>query len=195
MDERTARQGHHRELPLLEPDRTISSIRYVDSKYVTQGQPTHHDFGALYASIKNNGKSLGQLIEKYIGKTGRRLFLLFSWLFCCIVIAAFTSMVAGTFKFTTAEAGGIDVAKSYAGGVAGTISILFTFVAIAFGWARRRLGLSGWREILVAIVAIVAMFAVGMHQQVIPQIDREKTISIDRLLSTSSGKYPAPAVL
>ena len=122
-----------------------------------------HDFGALYASIKNNGKSLGQLIEKYIGKTGRRLFLLFSWLFCCIVIAAFTSMVAGTFKFTTAEAGGIDVAKSYAGGVAGTISILFTFVAIAFGWARRRLGLSGWKEILVAIVAIVAMFAVGMQ--------------------------------
>lgn len=49
-----------------------------------------HDFGALYASVKNNGKSLGLLIEKYIGRTGRRLFLLFIWLFCCIVIAAFT---------------------------------------------------------------------------------------------------------
>ena len=48
-----------------------------------------HDFGALYASMKNNGKSLAQLIEKYIGKTGRRLFLLFCWLFCIIVIAAF----------------------------------------------------------------------------------------------------------
>ena len=27
-----------------------------------------HDFGALYASMKNNGKSLAQLIEKYIGR-------------------------------------------------------------------------------------------------------------------------------
>ena len=35
------------------------------------------DFGALYASVKNEGKSMGLLIEKYIGKTGRRLFLRF----------------------------------------------------------------------------------------------------------------------
>ena len=27
------------------------------------------DFGALYASVKNDGKSMGLLIEKYIGKT------------------------------------------------------------------------------------------------------------------------------
>ena len=44
------------------------------------------DFGALYASVKNDGKSMGMLIEKYIGKTGRKLFLLFCWLFCGIVI-------------------------------------------------------------------------------------------------------------
>ena len=34
------------------------------------------DFGALYASVKNEGKSMGLLIEKYIGKTGKKLFLL-----------------------------------------------------------------------------------------------------------------------
>ena len=121
-----------------------------------------HDFGALYASMKNNGKSLAQLIEKYIGKTGRRLFLIFSWLFCIIVIAAFTSMVCGTFKYTPAEAGGIDFAKSYAAGCAGTISILFTFVAIAFGWAQRKFNLDGAKEFVVAVVPIVLMFAVGM---------------------------------
>lgn len=122
-----------------------------------------HDFGALYASMKNNGKSLAQLIEKYIGKTGRRLFLLFSWLFCIIVIAAFTSMVCGTFKFTAAADGSVDVAKSYAAGCAGTISILFTFVAIAFGWAQRKFNLSGAAEFGVAVVSIVLMFAVGMQ--------------------------------
>ena len=122
-----------------------------------------HDFGALYASVKNNGKSLAQLIEKYIGRTGRKLFLLFSWLFTIIVIAAFVDMVAGTFQATFDAQGTVNAAKSYAGGTAGTISILFTFVAILFGWINRRFGLSGWKELALAVVLFVAMFAVGMQ--------------------------------
>ncbi|OUO60775.1 carbon starvation CstA family protein [Olsenella sp. An270] len=122
-----------------------------------------HDFGALYASMRNNGKSLAQLIEKYIGRTGRRLFLLFSWLFTIIVIAAFVDMVAGTFVATFDAAGAVDTAASYAGGAAGTISILFTFVAIAFGWINRRFGLTGWKELVLAVVLFVLMFAVGMQ--------------------------------
>ena len=122
-----------------------------------------HDFGALYASVKNNGKSLAQLIEKYIGRTGRKLFLLFSWLFTIIVIAAFVDMVAGTFMTVAGADGAVDMAASYAGGTAGTISILFTFVAIAFGWINRRFQLSGWRELALAVVLFVAMFAVGMQ--------------------------------
>lgn len=122
-----------------------------------------HDFGALYASMKNNGKSLAQLIEKYIGKTGRRLFLIFTWLFCLIVIAAFTSMVASTFKVVAADGGGVDLAKSYYGAAAGTISLLFTFVAIAFGWFCRKFDLKGWKQFVCALVLIVAMFAVGMQ--------------------------------
>lgn len=128
-----------------------------------------HDFGALYASMKNNGKSLAQLIEKYIGKTGRRLFLLFCWLFCIIVIAAFTDMVCKTFMFTPAvdasgaATGAIDFTKSYAAGCAGTISILFTFVAMAFGWAQKKFNLTGAAEFVTGVVLMVLMFAVGMQ--------------------------------
>lgn len=127
-----------------------------------------HDFGALYASMKNNGKSLAQLIEKYIGKIGRRLFLLFCWLFCIIVIAAFTDMVCKTFMFTPAvdasgATGAIDFTKSYAAGCAGTISILFTFVAIAFGWAQKKFNLTGAAEFVTGVVLMVLMFAVGMQ--------------------------------
>lgn len=127
-----------------------------------------HDFGALYASMRSNGKSLAQLIETYIGKTGRRLFLLFCWLFCIIVIAAFTDMVAGTFRMAEGAAAGVGLGidagnASYAAGAAGTISLLFTFAAIAFGWACRRFGLSGARELAVALAGIVAIFAVGMQ--------------------------------
>ena len=147
-----------------------------------------HDFGALYASMKNNGKSLAQLIEKYIGKTGRRLFLLFSWLFCIIVIAAFTSMVCGTFKYTPAEAGGIDFAKSYAAGCAGTISILFTFVAIAFGWAQRKFNLKGGAEFAVAVVAIVLMFAVGMQFPL--YLDLNQWIAVVMVYLVFAGAMP-----
>lgn len=122
-----------------------------------------HDFGALYASMKNNGKSLAQLIEKYIGKTGRRLFLLFSWLFCLIVIAAFTSMVAGTFATKVAADGSVDIAGSFANGAAGTISLLFTFFAIFFGWFCRKFDLKGWKQFVVAVVLMFVMFAVGMR--------------------------------
>ncbi len=117
-----------------------------------------HDFGALYASMKNNGKSIAQIVDKYIGKTGRRLFLLFQWLFCIIVIAAFTSMVCGTFA-QNAEA--TDTAN-FAAGATGTISVLFTFVAIAFGWLRKKFNLTGAAEFALAVVMVVAMFGVGM---------------------------------
>ena len=147
-----------------------------------------HDFGALYASMKNNGKSLAQLIEKYIGKTGRRLFLLFSWLFCIIVIAAFTSMVCGTFKFTPAADGSVDVAKSYAAGCAGTISILFTFVAIAFGWAQRKFNLKGAVEFVVACVAIVVMFAVGMQFPL--YLDLNQWIAVVMVYLVFAGAMP-----
>ena len=56
------------------------------------------DFTALYASVKNGGKSMGMLIEQYVGRIGRQLFLTFCWLFTMLVIAAFADMVAATFK-------------------------------------------------------------------------------------------------
>ena len=147
-----------------------------------------HDFGALYASMKNNGKSLAQLIEKYIGRTGRRLFLLFCWLFCLIVIAAFTSMVAGTFKFTPDAAGAVDFAKSYAAGCAGTISILFTFVAMAFGWACRKFNLTGAKQFATGVVLMGAMFAVGMQFPV--YLDLNGWIAVVMVYLVFAGAMP-----
>lgn len=147
-----------------------------------------HDFGALYASMKNNGKSLAQLIEKYIGRTGRRLFLLFCWLFCLIVIAAFISMVAGTFKFTPDAAGAVDFAKSYAAGCAGTISILFTFVAMAFGWACRKFNLTGAKQFATGVVLMVAMFAVGMQFPV--YLDLNGWIAVVMVYLVFAGAMP-----
>ena len=120
------------------------------------------DFGALYASVKNEGKSIGMVIEKYIGKGGRKLFMLFCWLFTLLVIAAFTDMVAGTFVGKGVE--GMTAETSYANAAAASISMLFIIAAIIFGLIQKHV--KKMNEIVRAIIAIallVAMFAIGMH--------------------------------
>ena len=123
------------------------------------------DFGALYASVKNKGKSMGMLIEKYIGKTGRKLFLIFSWIFCCIVVAAFADMVAGTFNaYTVTDAGVTELAAAATtNGAAGMISTMFMVFAVVLGLIQKKFNLTGWKEAVVGIVCIVASFAIGMN--------------------------------
>lgn len=122
------------------------------------------DFGALYASVKNEGRSMGLLIEKYIGKTGRRLFLLFCWLFCCIVIAAFADMVAGTFNAYTVTDGVTSLAAAAdSNSAAGMVSIMFMVFAVVYGLIQRKCKLTGWKETVMAIVFIVLCFALGMQ--------------------------------
>lgn len=114
------------------------------------------DFTALYASVRNQGKSMGLLIEKYIGNYGRRLFLLFCWLFTMLVVAAFTDMVAGTFVMGATE----DV--TYANGATATINIAFIVAAVVMGLVTAKLHIRGIVKFAVAIVLFVASFAVGM---------------------------------
>ncbi len=119
------------------------------------------DFGALYASVKNEGKSMGMIIEKYIGRTGRKLFMLFCWLFTLLVMAAFTDMVAGTFVGKGVE--GMTKATSYANSAAASISMLFIVVAIIFGLIQKKVGkMKEWVRAVVAIALLVVMFIIGM---------------------------------
>ena len=120
------------------------------------------DFGALYASVKNEGKSMGLLIEKYIGKFGRKVFLLFCWLFTLLVIAAFADMVAGTFNAYTVVDGASQLAPAAStNGSAGTVSIMFMVFAVVFGLIQKKFNLSGWKEAVVGIACIVASFVSG----------------------------------
>ena len=122
------------------------------------------DFGALYASVKNDGKSMGLLIEKYIGKTGRKLFLLFCWLFCGIVIAAFADMVAGTFNAYVTTDGVTSLSDAaVTNGSAGMVSIMFMVFAVIFGLIQKKFNFSGWKEAVIGIVFIVLSFVIGMN--------------------------------
>jgi carbon starvation protein len=83
------------------------------------------DFGSLFASIRHDGKSIGQVIEANIGKTGKKLFAVFAWLTLLLVVAAFVNIVANTFVSVPAAA---------------SSSLLFILLAVAFGFLVYRRG-------------------------------------------------------
>lgn len=115
------------------------------------------DFTALYASVKNGGKSIGMIIEDYVGRTGRRLFLLFCWLFTLLVIAAFCDMVANTFNGFSKT--GAELMPNAA---AASISLLYMFVAVLFGIYIKYCKPSAGVQFAVGVVLMVAMLTVGI---------------------------------
>ena len=115
---------------------------------------------------------MGLLIEKYIGKTGRRLFLGFCWLFTLIVIAAFADMVAGTFNAYVETDGVVSLADSAnANGAAGCISLLFIAFAVVFGLIQKKFNFKGWKQVVVGLVFTAAALLIGMNLPIIATKD------------------------
>lgn len=119
------------------------------------------DFASMYASVKNKGRTIGYIIEEYIGKLGKKLFLLFCWLFCILVVAAFADVVAGTFNgFAANEAG--ELMKVTANGAVATTSMLFIIEAVALGMLLKYGKLPKWLNTVIAVAMLVAAVAVGL---------------------------------
>lgn len=53
-----------------------------------------HDFGALWASVRNKGQSIGMLSGQFIGSRGRNLFIVVIFLLLLMVNAAFAVVIA-----------------------------------------------------------------------------------------------------
>lgn len=106
-----------------------------------------HDFGSLFASVRHDGKSVGQIIEANIGKSGKRLFAVFAWLTLLLVVAAFVNVVAGTFVSTPQAA---------------TASLLFIALAIVFGFAVYRRGVPLAIGSVIGVVLLFACIWLGM---------------------------------
>ncbi len=105
-----------------------------------------HDFGSLFASIRHDGKSIGEVIEINMGKTGKKLFAIFAWLTLLLVVAAFANIVANTFA-TVPEAA--------------TASVLFIFLAIGFGVAVYRKGVSLTVGTIIGVILLFTCIAIG----------------------------------
>ncbi len=102
-----------------------------------------HDLGSMAASLRTEGKSIGVIIRKQIGVKGKQLFILFSFSTLILVIGVFSDIIAKTF-----------VANP---GVA-SASILFIFLAVAFGYLNRLVGNKNIAFITITVIGVVLMY-------------------------------------
>lgn len=122
-----------------------------------------HDFGALFASIRNKGKSIGEVISVSMGSKAKKLFLVFAYLTLILVVAAFASIVANTFNATYDASGSLDVAASTANARTAMISIMFILIAVLFGFFvyRRDAGLA--ISTIIGVAAIILCMFIGYN--------------------------------
>ena len=122
-----------------------------------------HDFGALYASLRHKGQSIGEVISANMSKRAKRLFLIFAYLTLLLVVAAFASIVASTFGAKYDEAGVLDMAASASNASVAMVSLLFILIAIVFGFCVYRRNMSMGLSTVLGILAIVVIMAIGMN--------------------------------
>lgn len=122
-----------------------------------------HDFGALFASIRHKGQSIGEVISANMSRRAKRLFIIFSYLTLILVVAAFASIVASTFGAVYDESGALDMAKSATPASVAMISLLFILIAIAFGFLVYRRNAPMGIASIVGILAIALVMAIGMN--------------------------------
>ena len=121
-----------------------------------------HDFGALFASIRHNGGSIGEVIKDEMGVKAQRLFTIFALLVLILVIASFTAVVAGTF---VSEGPVFTVGRANVSGNASTAttSLLFIVIAFIFGYFVYRKNCKVGPATVVGIIGIVLITIAGLN--------------------------------
>ncbi|GHV73964.1 carbon starvation protein A [Spirochaetia bacterium] len=117
-----------------------------------------HDFIALYTSVKNKGKSIGYVIELYVGKAGKRLFLIFVWLFSVLIVAAFADIVAGTFAGIDAGGSGRNSTNAQVA----TASGAFILAALGLGFLIRKKKASDLASGIIAVDLLIVCIVLGL---------------------------------
>lgn len=123
------------------------------------------DFGSLFASVRHEGKSVGEIIKDSMGKTAKKLFIIFALLVLILVIASFVNVVAGTFFTKANEAGKVAfgfVTNPTNNQTTAIISVMFIVLAVIYGILTNRCGLKTLPATIIGIVGIVVSIAVGL---------------------------------
>ena len=128
-----------------------------------------HDFGALFASIRHNGGSIGEVIKENMGVRAQRLFTIFALLVLILVIASFTAVVAGTFVSVAKEGEAalpfLTFGRQNVSGNASTAttSLLFIVIAFIFGFFVYRKNAKIGPATIVGVIGIVLIVVAGLN--------------------------------
>ncbi len=119
-----------------------------------------HDFGALFASTRHGGKSVGEIIKSSMGDKAKKLFIIFALLVLILVIASFVNVVAGTFASDNAPGISMDPTNNE---TTAMISMLFIVIAIIYGLMTTRFGMKTLPATIIGLILVVAIVAVGLN--------------------------------
>lgn len=122
-----------------------------------------HDYGALFASMRHQGQSIGEVIEDAMGNLAKKIFIVFGYLTLLLVVAAFSSIVASTFGSTTAAGVAVEGAALQAHQQTAMISLLFIVLAIVFGFLVYRKNVPIGPASIIGVIGIVIIVAIGMN--------------------------------
>jgi carbon starvation protein len=105
-----------------------------------------HDYSSIVASVRHQSKSIGFIIQSYIGISGKKLFLIFAWATLILVIAVFTIIISDTFVHIPSAA---------------TSSILFMILAILFGVAIYKFKMPLWIATIIGVILLFLCIPAG----------------------------------
>ncbi len=125
------------------------------------------DFSSMFASVRNKGRSIGVIIELYVGKIGKRLFLCFVYLFSILVVAAFADIVARSFGTEKLFGQPVEIANARVA----TVSVLFIIAAIGLGFYLKKSKFGKAVNTAVAIVLLILCIAIGYNAPVLVTTD------------------------
>lgn len=121
------------------------------------------DFGSLFASVRHEGKSVGEIIKDSMGSKAKKLFIIFALLVLILVIASFVNVVAGTF-FTAANSAKMFgfVGAPTNNQTTAMISILFIVLAIIYGLITNKGGMKTLPATIIGIAGIILIIFIGL---------------------------------
>ncbi|MBQ7584514.1 MAG: carbon starvation protein A [Lachnospiraceae bacterium] len=125
------------------------------------------DFGSLFASIRHDGKSVGEIIKDSMGDRAKKLFTIFALLVLILVVASFVNVVAGTFMTvpdpdTGATAFGF-LTNPTNNQTTAIISVLFILLAVCYGMLTNRGGMKTGPATIIGIIGIVIITVLGLN--------------------------------
>ncbi|MGN0730313.1 MAG: carbon starvation protein A [Treponema sp.] len=122
------------------------------------------DFGSLFASIRHDGKSVGEIIRDSMGSKAKKLFIIFALLVLILVIASFVNVVASTF-FTASDAAKTFgfTANPTGNQTTAIISVLFIVLAVIYGIATNKCGVKTLPATIAGIIGIALIIILGLN--------------------------------